>query len=107
MTAMLAVSLPGFMPSGTVLIMPASPSLAMRSMLGLAAAIRGVRWPSCGTGKSAMPSPRKMTYFIAGLLEQHQEDAGGYGRPDDTGDIGTHGVHQEEVSRVFLLAELL
>jgi hypothetical protein len=42
-----------------------------------------------------------------GLSQEAEQDTCCYGRTDNTGNVGTHGVHEEEVAAVFLLAFLL
>ena len=39
--------------------------------------------------------------------ENREQQAGRYGRADNPGNIGTHGMHQEEIGGVFLLADRL
>ena len=41
------------------------------------------------------------------LAEHAQEYAGYHCRTDDTGYVGSHGMHQQEIARVFLLAQML
>src|SRR5215217_2009082 len=61
---MVATSLPLSKPSGTVRTSPCRPSMATRSMLGVAAASMGVLPPSSRKGSSAAPSGMMMAYFM-------------------------------------------
>lgn len=63
MTARFATSLPGFIPSGTVLTSPSSLFAQRASILGLSATSSGVLPPSASQGRSAMPSPSITIYF--------------------------------------------
>ena len=65
MTERFATSLPGFIPSGTVLTLKSAPFSAKKSIFGVFAASSGVLPPSCGSGLSAQPSASTITYFIS------------------------------------------
>jgi enterochelin esterase family protein len=59
-----AVSLPGFIPSGIVCTSPSSPFCANLSIIGVFAYSNGVLLSNSAIGRSAIPSPRIITYFI-------------------------------------------
>src|SRR4051812_11475873 len=61
---MIATSLPLSNPSGTVRATPCLPSIATRSMFGVAAASIGVLPPSSFSGSSAAPSGMMIAYFM-------------------------------------------
>src|SRR5574340_224466 len=56
------------MPGAMGSIWPAWPSAAIRSRLGVSAASRGVRPSSSGTGRSATPSPIRITPLVCLLI---------------------------------------
>ena len=61
---MMAVSLPGAKPSGTLRTLPSTPRRARSSIASFFDASSGVRPPSVSSGWSAMPSPMTRMYFI-------------------------------------------
>ena len=61
---MLATSLPGYIPGGTVSTAPTSDCSASASKFGVRAACIGVCPSSSDIGRSAMPSGTSMMYFI-------------------------------------------
>ena len=61
---MMAVSLPGAKPSGTLRTLPRMPWRARSSIASFFDASSGVRPPSVSSGWSAMPSPMTRMYFI-------------------------------------------
>ena len=61
---MMAVSLPGAKPSGTLRTLPRMPWRARASIASFFDASSGVRPPSVSSGWSAMPSPMTRMYFI-------------------------------------------
>ena len=68
MTARLAVSLPGAIPSGTMEAIPNSDTSERQSITGVAAASSVVRPFSSSRGLPAIPSLSNTTYFIISLL---------------------------------------
>ena len=66
--AILAISLPGSKPAGTVCNLPHRPCAASQSIAGVSAACMGVRPPNEGIGSSAIPSPKTIIYFITSYI---------------------------------------
>src|SRR4051812_12824315 len=103
---MVATSLPLSNPSGTVRATPCRPSIATRSMFGVAAASIGVLPPSSFRGSSAAPSGMMMAYFMPpAMYSPGRQDSrvtpGGRGR-----ESGPHELVVDELVRIGAQAQV-